>query len=212
METSPPGQPRYSDRRVILTAVGIAVVGALGLLLSLATFLLLTSILSWLGLFPPIFPAARPVAPTAVAHVPGEIWGVPVSEYTASSGRAYRTWVSALMSNDAAAALELYRPAGGGDPAADVQGYIAELRALRPRTGPRGPLGRLVKVRDAGEYAGPAESGTRYAVTKLIFERGEACFRGELGETGDGWHVRGWGRLSDAECEEALVRIAGVQR
>jgi hypothetical protein len=202
MQKAEPGQ--------ILHGIALVFMSALAALVWFFIFNLIVIVhfMSLLGWFQPLFPEQPYPTPT---HVPGEIWGVPASELTVSSERAYRTWVGALMSNDAAVALELYQPEDGADPAVDVEGYIAELRALRPTSGPEGPLGRLDEVREVGEYADPADAEVRYAVTQIIFERGAACFRGELVEE-DGWHVRGWGRLSDGECEGALARIARSQR
>jgi hypothetical protein len=217
METRPVRLPRYLLAFVfagvavigLVLVAGLAVLGGVGRAEAQAAGAAPTVTAAPTRARPTATP--RPTAPALAAA--GEGWGSQVPLVTGSSEINYRAWMIALLTYDTPTALALYMPAGGGDPTAEVEGYIAQLRALFPGPGDReGPMGAWRDVREAGEYADPADAGVRYAVTQIFFERGEACLQGTLVEHGDGWYVQGWGQLTDAECEEALARIAEGRR
>lgn len=198
MHTPPARRPRYVGLLVVIGLL-ILFVGMIGLFVSIAL---------GRGASAPAASAPDNSAPTAPTASPGKIWGKPAAHITDSSEVAYRAWMIALLTYDTPAALALYRPAGESDPAADVEAYFAELRALFPGPGASaGPLGEWRDVHEAGEYTNLAEPGLRYALTQIVFAEGEVCVQGALVEDG-GWHVRAWGTITAEECRAALSAIA----
>ncbi|EFO81638.1 hypothetical protein OSCT_0493 [Oscillochloris trichoides DG-6] len=138
---------------------------------------------------------------------------VSVAELTGTLDVAYRTWMIALTTYDTPTAELLYRPVASANPEEEIDKYTNILNymdilnsILSSRAHP--DFGDFEDALESGDYVDANDPTLHHVVTQIIFEKGEVCFEGTAAEDADGWHVRSWGVISDAECQDALEKIA----